>query len=56
MAGNDVDIIFHLAAIKNIEISEFNPIETIDTNVIGTVNMIKMVIKLHYHIYQLMLH
>ena len=45
MAGNDVDIIFHLAAIKNIEISEFNPIETIDTNVIGTVNMIKMVIK-----------
>ena len=30
MAGNNVDIIFHLAAVKNIEISEFNPIETID--------------------------
>ena len=45
MAGNDVDIIFHLAAIKNIEISEFNPIETIDANVIGTVNMIKMAMK-----------
>ena len=45
MAGNDVDIIFHLAAIKNIEISEFNPIETIDANVIGTVNMIKMTMK-----------
>ena len=45
MAGNDVDIIFHLAAIKNIEISEFNPIETIDANVIGTVNMIKMSMK-----------
>ena len=45
MAGNDVDIIFHLAAIKNIEISEFNPIETIDSNVIGTVNMIKMAMK-----------
>ena len=45
MAGNGVDIIFHLAAIKNIEISEFNPIETIDANVIGTVNMIKMVMK-----------
>jgi UDP-N-acetylglucosamine 4,6-dehydratase len=45
MAGNGIDIIFHLAAIKNIEISEFNPIETIDTNVNGTVKMIQMIIK-----------
>ncbi len=45
MAGDGVDIVFHLAAIKNIEISEFNPIETIDTNVNGTVNIIKMLIK-----------
>lgn len=45
MAGHNVDIILHLAAIKNIEISEFNPIETIDTNVNGTVNLIKMVMK-----------
>jgi len=45
MAGSKVDIIFHLAAVKNIEISEFNPIETIDTNINGTVNMIKMSIK-----------
>jgi len=43
-AGNNADIIFHFAAIKNIEISEFNPIETIDTNINGTVNMIKMAI------------
>src|SRR3990172_5690153 len=42
MAGNQVDIIFHLAAIKNIEISEFNPIETISTNIDGMINMIKM--------------
>lgn len=42
MAGNHADIIFHVAAIKNIEISEYNPIETIDVNIIGTVNMIKM--------------
>ncbi len=42
MAGNQVDIIFHLAAVKNIEISEFNPIETIDTNINGAVNIIKM--------------
>jgi len=42
MAGKNVDIVIHTAAIKNIEISEFNPIETIDTNINGTVNMIKM--------------
>ena len=45
MATNGVDIIFHAAAIKNIEISEFNPIETIETNINGTVNMIKSSIK-----------
>lgn len=45
LAGNNIDIIFHLAAIKNIEISEFNPIETIDVNVNGTINMIKSLIK-----------
>ena len=45
IAANNVDIIFHMAAVKNIEISEFNPIETIDTNINGTVNMIKVAIK-----------
>jgi FlaA1/EpsC-like NDP-sugar epimerase len=45
MACRDVDIIIHTAAIKNIEISEFNVIETIDTNINGTVNMIKIVEK-----------
>lgn len=45
MATNGVDIIIHVAAIKNIEISEFNPIETIDTNINGTVNLIKSSIK-----------
>ena len=42
MACQNVDIIFHAAAIKNIEISEFNPIETIETNVNGLVNLIKV--------------
>jgi len=42
LAGKNVDIIIHTAAIKNIEISEYNPIETIDTNINGTVNLIKM--------------
>jgi len=45
MATKDVDIVIHMAAIKNIEISEFNPIETIDTNVNGIVNMIKVVMR-----------
>lgn len=45
MAGDGIDIVFHLAAIKNIEISEYNPIETIETNVNGTINVIKMLIK-----------
>lgn len=42
IAGNNVDIIIHAAAVKNIEITEFNAIETIDININGTVNMIKM--------------
>ena len=42
MACYKADIILHLAAIKNIEISEFNPIETIDTNVYGMINLLKM--------------
>jgi len=40
-ACKNVDYIFHAAAIKNIEISEYNPIETIDININGTVNLIK---------------
>ena len=42
MAGNEVDLVFHLAAVKNIEISEFNPIETVDANINGTINLIKI--------------
>ena len=42
IAGNNVDIVIHAAAVKNIEITEFNAIETIDVNINGTVNMIKM--------------
>ncbi len=45
MAGENVDIVIHTAAIKNIEISEFNPIQTIDVNVNGTINLIKMIMR-----------
>jgi len=44
-AGSNVDFIIHTAAIKNVEISEYNPIETIDSNINGTVNLIKMAMK-----------
>lgn len=45
LAGFGTDIIIHTAAIKNIEITEYNPIDTIDVNVNGTINMITSVIK-----------
>ena len=45
MAGSNIDIVIHCAAIKNIEISEFNPIETIETNVEGVVNLIIVIKK-----------
>lgn len=38
MAVSGCDIIYHVAAIKNIEISEYNPVEAIRTNVEGTIN------------------
>lgn len=45
MASYGADIIIHAAAVKNIEISEFNPMETIDVNINGTINMIKTSVK-----------
>ncbi len=45
LAGYGTDIIIHTAALKNIEITEYNPIDTIDVNVNGTINMITSVIK-----------
>jgi UDP-N-acetylglucosamine 4,6-dehydratase len=39
------DVIIHTAALKNIEITEYNPIETINVNVNGTINLIKSIIK-----------
>ena len=45
IAGKNVDIIIHAAALKNIEITEFNAMDTININVNGTVNMINMAIK-----------
>jgi UDP-N-acetylglucosamine 4,6-dehydratase/5-epimerase len=45
IAIEDVDIVIHAAAIKNIEIAEYNPIETVDVNINGTINLIKMAMR-----------
>ncbi len=40
MAIEDIDIVFHTAALKHVPFCEENPFEAIKTNVIGTQNMI----------------
>jgi FlaA1/EpsC-like NDP-sugar epimerase len=37
---NDVDIVVHAAALKQVPISEYNPIEAIRTNIYGAINVI----------------
>jgi len=39
-AFEDVDVVFHLAALKHVYLSEYNPFESVNTNVIGTENVI----------------
>ena len=36
----DVDIVVHAAALKHVSVAEYNPIEFINTNVLGTQNLI----------------
>jgi len=40
MAMDDIDIVFHTAAMKHVESSEYNPFEAVKTNVIGMQNLI----------------
>ena len=44
-AFRDVDIVVHAAALKHVPSSEYNPFETIKTNVIGTQNVIESCIE-----------
>lgn len=43
-ATKDVDVIFHAAAMKQVDTIEYNPLEAIKTNIYGTENIIKAAI------------
>ena len=45
MALEDIDIVFHTAALKHVPKIEYNPFEAIKTNVIGTQNVIDACLK-----------
>src|SRR3989304_7267347 len=40
-ALEDIDIVFHAAALKHVPVVEYNPFEAIKTNVIGSQNVIE---------------
>jgi len=44
-ATKDVDVLFHAAAMKQVDTVEYNPLEAIKTNIYGTENVIKAAIK-----------
>ncbi len=41
MAMEDIDIVFHCAALKHVGVCEYSPFEAVKTNVLGAQNMIK---------------
>jgi FlaA1/EpsC-like NDP-sugar epimerase len=41
-AVEDVDIVFHAAALKHVPLCEYNPFEAVKTNVLGTQNIIEV--------------
>jgi UDP-N-acetylglucosamine 4,6-dehydratase len=45
MALIGVDIVIHCAALKHVDVAEYNPFEAVKTNVIGTQNVIEAAIK-----------
>ena len=44
LAIRNVDIVFHAAAMKHIDICEQNPFDAVKTNVIGTSNILETAI------------
>lgn len=45
MALRGVDIVIHCAALKHVDVAEYNPFEAVKTNVIGTQNIIEVAIR-----------
>lgn len=45
MAMEDIDVVFHTAALKHVELNEYNPFETIQTNVLGTQNLVRVALE-----------
>lgn len=45
LAFQDVDVIFHAAALKHVSLCEYNPFETVKTNIIGSQNVIEIALK-----------
>lgn len=43
-AMRDVDIVIHAAALKHVPLSEYNPLEAVQTNILGTQNVISSAI------------
>jgi len=39
-AVNDVDVVIHMAAMKHVDVCEYNPFEAVKTNVVGLQNLI----------------
>lgn len=44
-AMQDVDVVFHLAALKHVKACEYNPFEAVKTNILGTQNVIESAIE-----------
>jgi len=47
MAMEEIDIVFHLAALKHVTSCEYNPFEAINTNVYGSQNVINAALKIN---------
>jgi UDP-N-acetylglucosamine 4,6-dehydratase/5-epimerase len=45
LAMEDIDIVYHAAALKHVPLCEYNPFEAIKTNVLGTKNVIEAALK-----------
>lgn len=43
--SSEVDIVIHTAALKHVPITEYNPFETVKTNIVGSQNLIEICIK-----------